>query len=89
MVYCTANSVSSIFSSAFTAGFLIAEYGGARVNVEVQIRNCRNMEKRSLFYWSRGFSRSLSAGQDYSELPDVIASNIVDFGKGDRHFFHP
>ena len=62
--------------------------GGARVNVEVQLRNCRNMEKRSLFYWSREFSRSLSAGQDYSELPDVIAINIVGFDYPPTRDFH-
>jgi len=37
------------------------------------------MDRRSLFYWSREYSVSLEAGQDYKELPDVIAVNIVDF----------
>jgi predicted transposase/invertase (TIGR01784 family) len=50
-----------------------------RVNVEVQLRNRHNMDKRSLFYWSREFVKSLKAGENYRELPDVIGINIVDF----------
>jgi predicted transposase/invertase (TIGR01784 family) len=50
-----------------------------RTNIEVQVRNRHNMGKRSLFYWSRMYARSLGEGQDYNELPKVIAINIVDF----------
>jgi predicted transposase/invertase (TIGR01784 family) len=50
-----------------------------RVNVEVQISNQHNMNKRSLFYWSREYMKSLKAGGDYQDLPDVIAVNIVNF----------
>jgi predicted transposase/invertase (TIGR01784 family) len=52
---------------------------GTRVNVEVQLRNLGNMDKRSLFYWSREYSRGLEAGQEYQELPTVIAVNIINF----------
>ena len=54
-------------------------HDGTRVNIEVQIRNQNNIDKRSLFYWSREFSISLDAGQDYYELPKVIAVNVLDF----------
>ena len=54
-------------------------HGTTKVNVEVQLRNKRNMERRSLFYWSREYSQSLKSGQDYMELPDVIAVNIVNY----------
>jgi predicted transposase/invertase (TIGR01784 family) len=53
--------------------------GKTRVNIEVQVRDEHNMDRRSLFYWSREYSVSLEAGQDYKELPDVIAVNIVNF----------
>ena len=59
-----------------------------RVNVEVQLRNQHNMDKRSLFYWSKEYSKCLRSGQDYRELPDVIAINIVNFNflnTGDYH----
>ncbi|GHV36711.1 hypothetical protein AGMMS49546_02580 [Spirochaetia bacterium] len=51
----------------------------SRVNIEVQLRNLGNMDRRSLFYWSREYTRSLDAGKDYLELPNVIAINIVNF----------
>jgi predicted transposase/invertase (TIGR01784 family) len=53
--------------------------GGERVNIEVQLRNLGNMDRRSLFYWSLEFSRGLEAGQDYQETPNVIAINIVNY----------
>jgi len=63
-------------------------HGKTRVNVEVQLRNEHNMDKRSLFYWSEEFIDSLKAGQDYSELPDVIAINIIDFNYINTRSFH-
>jgi predicted transposase/invertase (TIGR01784 family) len=52
---------------------------GERVNIEVQLRNLGNMDKRSLFYWSLEFSQGLEAGQDYQEAPNVITINIVNY----------
>jgi len=63
-----------------------------KVNIEVQVRNDRNIERRSLFYWSRLYIKGLRQGQDYRELPDVAAINIVDFdfppGGGAHTCFH-
>jgi predicted transposase/invertase (TIGR01784 family) len=53
--------------------------GSTRVNVEVQLRNRYNMDKRSLYYWSREYMKSIKSGDDYHDLPNVIAINIVDF----------
>ena len=65
---------------------------GTKVNIEVQLRNEYNMERRSLFYWSKVYFDSLNSGQDYRKLPNVIAINIVDFDfppEGDTHtYFH-
>ena len=61
---------------------------GTKVNIEVQLTNQYNMERRSLFYWSRVYFESLNSGHDYRELPNVIAINIVDFNfphEGDVH----
>ena len=52
---------------------------GTKITIEVQLRNLGNMDKRSLFYWSREYSKGLEAGRDYEELPSVIAINIVNF----------
>ena len=61
---------------------------GTKVNVEVQLRNLGNMDRRSLFYWSKEYTRSLIAGQDYNELPCTIAINIVNFEYLDAENFH-
>jgi len=62
--------------------------GKTKVNIEVQIRNQHNMDRRSLFYWSKEYAESLEAGQDYRELPDIIAINIVDFDYPPAKNFH-
>jgi len=62
--------------------------GKTKVNIEVQVRNQYNMDRRSLFYWSKEYAESLEAGQDYRELPDVIAINIVDFDYPPVRNFH-
>jgi predicted transposase/invertase (TIGR01784 family) len=50
-----------------------------RVNIEVQLRNYGNMDKRSMFYWGKEYTRGLEAGQDYILLPNVIAINLINF----------
>ena len=37
------------------------------------------MDRRSLFYWSREFTKGLSSGMEYQEVPNVIAINIVGY----------
>jgi predicted transposase/invertase (TIGR01784 family) len=64
-------------SSILDVRALLAD--GTKINIEVQLRNLGNMDKRSLFYWSREYAKGLEAGQDYQELPNVIAVNIVNF----------
>jgi predicted transposase/invertase (TIGR01784 family) len=50
-----------------------------RVNVEAQIRNQHNMDKRSLFYWGREYVKTIKSGEKYQDIPNVISINIVDF----------
>jgi len=50
-----------------------------KVEIEVQLRNLGNMDRRSLYYWSREFTKGLSAGQEYEDVPNVIAINIVGY----------
>jgi len=52
---------------------------GELVNIEVQLSNKHNMDRRSLFYLSKVYTSKLKSGHDYIELPNVIAINIVDF----------
>jgi predicted transposase/invertase (TIGR01784 family) len=62
--------------------------GGAKINVEVQLKNRYNMNRRSLFYWAEEYIRGLDAGQNYRDAPDVIAVNILDFTYMPLEEFH-
>ena len=52
---------------------------GEQINIEVQLVNQYNMNKRTLFYWSKIFTEQLKEGQPYDELQKTIAINILDF----------
>jgi predicted transposase/invertase (TIGR01784 family) len=51
-----------------------------RTNIEVQLKNEYNMEKRSLRYWALEYTKGIVEGQDYIEQSAVIVINILDFG---------
>ena len=61
---------------------------GIIINIEVQLANQYNMEKRTLFYWSRLFAGQLEKGQNYSELKKTITINILDFRYLDTAQYH-
>ena len=42
-----------------------------KVNIEVQIGNEYNIDRRSLFYWSKLYTEGFKKGRNYRELPDV------------------
>jgi predicted transposase/invertase (TIGR01784 family) len=51
------------------------------INIEVQLKDHKNMGKRSIFYWGRTFGNALKSGKDndYVILPDVITINLLGF----------
>jgi predicted transposase/invertase (TIGR01784 family) len=49
-----------------------------KFNVEMQVADEKNIAKRVLFYWGRGYTEELREGGDYKELPRMI--NIVIAG---------
>ena len=61
---------------------------GEKVNIEVQLKNMHNIERRTLFYWGREFTKSISQGEDYKALPKVITINIVNFDNIKIEDFH-
>jgi predicted transposase/invertase (TIGR01784 family) len=61
---------------------------GTRINIEVQLSNLGNMDKRGVFYWCLEYAKGIEAGQDYQLLPNVIAINIVDYEFLPRAGFH-
>ena len=48
-------------------------------NIEMQVVNTYNIEKRILFYWSKLYSSEIKKGQNYSCLNPAIAILIADF----------
>jgi len=50
-----------------------------RANIEVQLKNRYNMDRRSLFYWSKEYTKSLKSGENYRNLPNAIAINILNY----------
>jgi predicted transposase/invertase (TIGR01784 family) len=61
---------------------------GEKINVEVQLKDLYNMEKRTLMHWGREFTKGISAGEDYKDLPKVITINIVNFDNIKLDDFH-
>ncbi|SHI06798.1 Rpn family recombination-promoting nuclease/putative transposase [Clostridium grantii] len=52
---------------------------GTQFEIEVQLTNQHNMDKRTMWYWGEIFSEGIKKGEDYKNLPKVITINIVDF----------
>jgi len=50
-----------------------------KANIEVQLRDLGNMERRSLFYWGREYTKGIEKGENYKDLPRIITINIVNF----------
>ena len=48
-------------------------------NIEMQICDKKNIEKRLLFYWSKIYSQGIKQGQDYDELKRTIVILISDY----------
>ena len=58
------------------------------VNIEMQVRDEHNMIDRSLYYWSKLYSKSLSKKQDYIETNKTIAINILDYNIFEEGPYH-
>ena len=52
---------------------------GVICNIEVQLTNKYDTEKRFLYYWSKIYSGQLLAGDDYKELKKTIGIFILDY----------
>jgi predicted transposase/invertase (TIGR01784 family) len=61
---------------------------GEKINIEVQLKDLHNMEKRTLMHWGREYTKGISAGDDYAELPRVVTINIVNFDNIKLDDFH-
>ena len=52
---------------------------GVLIDVEIQMVNHRDMEKRTLYYWAKLFGQQLERGDDYRELHRTVTINVLDF----------
>ena len=52
---------------------------GENIDIEVQLTDQGNMDKRTLFYWGKMYLENIKQGQDYTTLEKVITINILDF----------
>lgn len=61
---------------------------GMQLDIEVQLTNQHNMDKRTMFYWGKLFLEGIKKGDDYINLSKVITINILDFNYLDIDKFH-
>lgn len=52
---------------------------GENIDIEVQLTDQGNMDKRTLFYWGKMYLENIKQGEDYTSLEKVITINILDF----------
>ena len=52
---------------------------GTLVNVEIQLQQFDDMDRRTLYYWAQLYTRRLLSGEDYENLNRTVAINILDF----------
>ena len=48
-------------------------------DIEMQVVDKKNIEKRLLFYWSKMYSKSIKSGKDYGTLEKSIAILLTDY----------
>lgn len=52
---------------------------GKRFNIEIQIADEADYDKRALYYWARLYTEQLKSSEDYSALEKVIGIHILNF----------
>ena len=53
--------------------------GDTNINIEMQIRDNKDMEKRSLYHWSKLYLHELKKGMPYDKLPKTIVIVIAKY----------
>ena len=52
---------------------------GKRFNIEIQISDEADYDKRALYYWAKLYTEQLQAAEDYSTLSKAIGIHILNF----------
>lgn len=65
---------------------------GKHINIEMQLFNKYDIEKRTLYYWSKRYSGQLQERQTYKELKKCVTINILNYSLLEstryHHVFH-
>ena len=54
-------------------------FDGKRFNIEIQISDEADYDKRALYYWAKLYTEQLKSSQDYSTLSKAIGIHILNF----------
>ncbi|WP_340026594.1 Rpn family recombination-promoting nuclease/putative transposase [Paenibacillus sp. FSL K6-1096] len=61
---------------------------GEIINVEMQLFNKYDTEKRTLYYWSKQYSTQLQESQPYNQLKRCVTINIINFALLPNTLYH-
>lgn len=59
-----------------------------RFNIEVQVQNLHDMERRTLYYWSQLYRDSIKRSADYSALHRTVTINLLAYSFLPQNAFH-
>ena len=54
-------------------------HDGKRFNIEIQISDEADYDKRALYYWGKLYTEQLKQSEDYSKLSKAIGIHILNF----------
>jgi len=54
-------------------------HDGKKFNIEIQVSDEADYDKRALYYWAKLYTSQLESGTDYSTLDKVIGIHILNF----------
>lgn len=52
---------------------------GKRINIEIQVSDQADYDKRALYYWAKLYTEQLATGKNYSTLNKAIGIHILNF----------
>lgn len=61
---------------------------GEQIDIEVQLTDQSNMDRRTLFYWGKLYLEGIKQGEDYTTLKKVITINLLDFNFLETKSYH-
>lgn len=57
-------------------------------DIEIQVKDLKNIKRRSTYYMARLFSDDLKKGEDYKKIKNTIVINLLNFETYHRNSYH-